>query len=475
MRQLCALAALLAAACAHYPVNPKLGHVDIDHGYRWATTTLPDANNETFVVLTFSGGGTRAAGLSYAVLKQLQATALADGSRLLDHVRVISSVSGGSFASMDYALRGDEMLADFESTFLTKPIENELVHAAFFTPSNVVKLLFSPNFHRIDVAAEVYDREVFHGKTFRDLLAIQREKNRPLVIANSTELEMSSRFEWTQDDFDPICSDITDIHVARAVAASSDFPVALPPLIVNKYDRSVCGYQDPEWVTTARNDAYTNPQRARYLTELEGYLNPERKYLHLMDGGIADNIGLRAPLQAIRSTDSFVPFDRQKRRGGFTLLPLMNADRVKRMLVVVVNAGTQGPITIDNQQREPKLVEVLGGVVGAPMDNYSFDRIQLLLSTTKELRDLGIATTFYPVIIGVPLIPDKDKELRDTLNGIGTSFNALTSAQLDGLKKAADLLLHQDPCFQRFIYDDDPAKHAMPPPESICGSVPPPR
>jgi len=471
MRRLLAAAVLLAAACAHYPVNPKLDRVDINQGYRWATTTIPQADNDIFLILTFSGGGTRAAGLSYAVLKQLEATKLADGSRLVDHVRVISSVSGGSFASMDYGLRGDDMLADFETTFLLKPIETDLVHAAFLTPGNLWKLLVSPNFHRIDVAAEVYDRHVFHGKTFTDLLAVQKEKNRPFIIINSTELEMGSRFEWTQDNFDPICSDIRDVHVARAVAASSDFPVLLPPLIVDKYDRSVCGYKDPEWVATARADAYTNPSRARYMTELEGFLDPDRKYLHLMDGGIADNIGLRAPLEAMRSTDTFVPFDRKEGRGGFTLVPLTNLGKIKRMMVVVVNAGAQGPVTIDSQQKEPDLPKVLGAVIGAPMDNYSFDSIQLLLSTIKELR--GLETVYYPVLISFPLIPDQDKDLRDTVNGIGTSFNALTQAQLDGLKKAADLLLHQDPCFQRFMHDLEPDKNPMP--SAICGSVPPPR
>jgi hypothetical protein len=143
------------------------------------------------------------------------------------------------------------------------------------------------------------------------------------------------------------------------------------------------------------------------------------------------------------------------------------------MMVVVVNAGTQGAIKIDDQQREPTLPAVLGGVVGAPMDNYSFDSIQLLLSQFTEFRRLGAATTYYPVLISFPLIQDKD--LRNTVNDIGTSFDALTAAQLDGLKKAADLLLHQDPCFQRFMHDDNPAKNVMPPPDVICGSVPPPR
>lgn len=95
----------------------------------------------------------------------------------------------------------------------------------------------------------------------------------------------------------------------------------------------------------------------------------------------------------------------------------------------------------------------------------------MLLSTIKEIR--GLNTTYYPILISFPLIPDKDKSLRDKVNGIGTSFNALNTAQLEGLKRAADLLLHQDPCFQLFQHDDDPAKHPIP--SGVCGSAPPPR
>jgi len=77
-------------------------------------TTIPDDDNRLFVIVTISGGGTRAAGFGYAVLKELQDTKLNDGTTLLKHVKVISSVSGGTFAALDYGLRGDQMLANFE-------------------------------------------------------------------------------------------------------------------------------------------------------------------------------------------------------------------------------------------------------------------------------------------------------------------------------------------------------------------------
>jgi NTE family protein len=468
-----ALALLIVAGCAYVPINPPLTHSsDLKTGYRWATTTIPKRTSNTLVILTFSGGGTRAAGLSYGVLKQLDATPMPDQRKLLDYVDVISSVSGGSFASMDYGMRGRQMLGDFESKFLQVPVQKMLIKEAFFNPKNLLKLLFDPNFHRIDVATQVYADVLFGTATYDTLLQQQRANDRPFIIANATELEIGSRFEWTQDQFDPICSDMSPIAVAHAVAASSDFPVALPPVILKKYDASTCKYQTPSWLPIARNnDAYLNPSRPRYATELEGYLDPQRTFLHTLDGGIADNIGLRGPLHALLSTDAFVQPQDEGRLTGMTFYPMVNhapgIRAIDRVLVIVVNAGASGGVKIDNTSREPKLPVVLGGVIGTPMDNYSFDSIQLLLNTAIGRTDNSVR--YYPVQIAFPLI--RDKNLRDIVNNVGTSFDALTNEQLNGLKQAADILIHQDPCFQQFVRDVN--SQPTPPGSLICGSAPP--
>jgi hypothetical protein len=63
--------AIFVAGCATYPVNPPLQKYNPAQGYRYEnlTTTDPNKNSEeTFIILTFSGGGTRAAALSYGVL-----------------------------------------------------------------------------------------------------------------------------------------------------------------------------------------------------------------------------------------------------------------------------------------------------------------------------------------------------------------------------------------------------------------------
>jgi NTE family protein len=474
MRKLFVLALLLSAACTYVPLNPPLAHPqDLSQGYRWATTTIPSRDSRTLVILTFSGGGTRAAGLSYGVLKQLDATPMG-GGKLLDAVDVISSVSGGSFASMEYGMRGRAMLADFDKRFLQVPVQKMLFAWAYLHPKNLVKLVFDPNFHRIDVATEVYQKVLFGDATYQTLLEQQRANNRPLIIANSTELEIGSHFEWTQDQFDVICSDLLPIPVARAVAASSDFPVLLPPTILKKYDANVCSYQTPGWVPiAATDDAYLNPLRKRMASELADYLDPKRTYLHLLDGGIADNIGLRGPLQAFRSTDTFV--QPKGTLTGMTFLPMLNhapgARPIDRVLVILVNAGAEGEVTIDTTSKEPKLPVIISGISTTPMDNYSFDTTQLLIGTFAQRFESG--TLYYPVNVAIPLLRDKDKSVRDTINNIGTSFNALSDQQLQALLQAADVLIHQDPCFQQFVRDVN--GQPAPPGASPCPSAMPPK
>ncbi len=57
------------------------------------------------IIMSFSGGGTRASALSYGVLLELRDTMVTvngKSRRLLDYVNVISSVSGGSFTAAYY-------------------------------------------------------------------------------------------------------------------------------------------------------------------------------------------------------------------------------------------------------------------------------------------------------------------------------------------------------------------------------------
>lgn len=124
------------------------------------------------LILTFSGGGTRAASLSYGVLKELR------NQGLLDEVDVISSVSGGSFTSAYYGLYGEKIFEDFEEKFLKKPIQTTLIDT-FLNPFNWFYLSFAG---RSDYVSEYYEKEVFGKKTFADL-----REDSPKIIINATD------------------------------------------------------------------------------------------------------------------------------------------------------------------------------------------------------------------------------------------------------------------------------------------------
>ena len=223
----------LVAGCAHYPVNAPLRNYDPDAGYRGKNVVPPERSGDLFLLLSFSGGGTRAAAFSYGLLEALKETeATIDGRRapLLDQVDAISGVSGGSFTAAYYGLFKERIFEDFQDKFLKKDIEGALASQVFFNPYNWVRLS-SAFFSRSDLAAEYYHEHVFAGATFADMM---RHKG-PMVFINGTDIVLGTRMAFTQDAFDILCSDLTDFPVARACAASSAVPIVLTPIILKNY------------------------------------------------------------------------------------------------------------------------------------------------------------------------------------------------------------------------------------------------
>ncbi len=119
----------LVACTAHYPVNKSITSVDAVESYSHNNESGSERSDQLLLILTFSGGGTRAAGFSYGILETLADTEIMIGGqkrRLIDEIDAISSVSGGSFTAAYYGLFGDRIFQDFETKFLKNNVQGEL-------------------------------------------------------------------------------------------------------------------------------------------------------------------------------------------------------------------------------------------------------------------------------------------------------------------------------------------------------------
>ena len=244
------LSALLISGCAHYPVNAPVRSANPQSGSRFQTVAQTNSD-DLLLMLAFSGGGTRAAALSYGVLEELRKTGAGSPGnehRLLDDVGLISSVSGGSFTAAYYSLRGDRIFTEFEPRFLKKRVQTGLLLRTL-APWNWIRLA-SPGFGRSDLAAEYYDRLLFNHATFGDLTA---RDGCPFLSVNATDIGSGARFEFTQDEFDLLGSDVSRFPVARAVAASSAYPVLLTPIVLENYSAKQ-RQPEPEWIHNILDD-----------------------------------------------------------------------------------------------------------------------------------------------------------------------------------------------------------------------------
>jgi len=445
---------LFFSSCAHYEINQPLKDVNRNFLYSFEHFSQPPDADETFVILTFSGGGTRAAAFSYGVLEGLKETRLPGTDKtLLDEVDVISTVSGGSFTGAYYALFGPKIFDDFRERFLYRDIQKELV-TELLNPITLFRLS-SPYYSRIDLAFELYDRTIFESSTVQKLA--DRGK-RPFLIINATNLYTGSRFEFTGDQFNYIGSDILSYPIAGAVAASSAFPFLLSPVSLVNYPYPD-NYKMPVADEMALKDYWYN--KDRYYNAFNNTMYADKKdhhYLYLMDGGLADNIGLRA------IHDLYV-------RGG--IRKKINNDTIKRLLVVVVNAKTEAQQTFDRDESPPGLATVALKTCTVSMDNYSFetvesikhlfaDRIQAQnnVETCQQKLDehcrdgfkvpelAGGKMKLYVADISFDNLTDNDEKA--FLKHLPTSFH-LEKDQVERLIKAGRRLLKEDPELKVFM------------------------
>ena len=422
-RLLCLAAALAGVGCSsiHYPLNlPLPAAAQREDGY--ALRQLAAAGNSDGLLLfaAFSGGGYRAAAMAFAVMEVLDETAIAwDGQHrtLMQELDAISAVSGGSLAAAYFARDPDDFLQSFRGRVLDFDLQGALL-SRVLSPAGLWRQT-SPTYGRGDLLQEVLDEHIFAGLTYADL-----PRRRPMVSVNATNLRFGDRFEFSQDQFDHLCSDLNPFPVARAVAASMAVPLLLSPITLWNHKDNCPG------------PVATVPVRGRAASS---------RYIHLVDGGLADNTGVHTVLENVAVNGGLV---RAGQANGFR--------GVRKRVFIVVNAQVNADQPADQSPHTPGLLRQLHSVVDVPIDRHSETSMQLLEDAVRqwkgELRASGdVMASVDPhsfTVIEISMARARDSAGGEAVKKIPTGL-AIQPDQIENIRRFVRNELALSPEWQR--------------------------
>jgi NTE family protein len=407
---------------------------------------------ELLFIVTFSGGGTRSAAFAYGVLAALNDVEIEfDGARrkLVNEIDGISSVSAGSVTAAYFGLHGPSTFETFTERFLYRNVQGALTRR-FLAPWNLIRMM-SPTFGRGDFMAEYFDERIFDRKTYADLL------DSPAIVINATDIDAGTQFSFDQDQFDLLCSDLGSFPVARAVAASSAVPLALAPVTLFNYPSRQCNYQLPPWAAADAPSGEVSSRRYQEARRIRHYVQHEdMRFVHLVDGGLADNLGLRAL------------YDKTTSAGGFeAALELTGYTGFRRILHVVVNAQKERSADGAADERVPGPIRTVIGAASMTLDRYGFETVETVKRDLRvwmeELRKaqcmpdavragVGACDDLQSHFIELSLAQHPDPTERKFLESLPTSFR-LERPDVDRVIAAAKTILEESAAFRDFLRD----------------------
>lgn len=274
------LAACCLAGCSVVSGRPGVSYrnePDTGRSFVRPLTPVPRAATEwvadkpQFVGLAMSGGGSRSANFGMAALAEL------DQLGVLQHVDAVSAVSGGSIPAAYFAIQGDRpdwatRGRQLAGTDFALPLIGKLLN-----PVNLALTTFS-DLDRSDNLAELFEEKLFDGRrvTFGDLGP--RGPRRPAVYFNATDTTNGgTRFVFSDQQFlRSTGSDLSKFPLAWAMASSGAFPGIFNSVTLRRHSL------DP----TKRREGTEDPN--------------DKRYLHLIDGGPSDNLGVETLIRLAR-------------------------------------------------------------------------------------------------------------------------------------------------------------------------------
>ena len=484
---LAAAMAIALAACGTQAVDyPLSGSPNTER--RHVETTRDGA----FVILAFSGGGSRAAALAAAVTAQLDSVTYNTPSgmrRLTEDIAVVSSVSGGSVYATYMALNGpsERKSREFRNTIQNFNGINYLA-GRFTNPVTWIGLQFE-NTTRVAILQDMLDK-ILDTKNAK-LSVLNRPG--PVFLLNAGDMVAGHVFTFDVATLDDLCMNYDNIPLITATTASAAFPVAFTPVLLHN-----SSYADPmnpgcktmqlpavNFRNTLRDPigSYANLERYRYIRyrdSLRGGMDSFRQpyYVRLVDGGVVDNLGLTSVRMGLRDV-----------RSPFVLQRFISENSIRRLVVISVNARSDKENELDKSPQYTSILDTLKAVPGVLVDSASagaastFDGFVLNLAKDRDeiaTEDPGARFEIYPIAIDFDQLPsatDQDRAFQKAVKSIDTSWT-LKPDDVQKLDTAAELLLWRHPCFRDLLASLKASSHpSIKPVDAVCPApkLPPPR
>ena len=172
-------------------------------------------------------------------------------------------------------------------------------------------------------------------------------------------------------------------------------------------------------------------------------LKDRRQYIHLVDGGITDNLGLLAIYEMVEIAG-----------GAKSFLDSIGGVPAPRIVMISVNASTTPQYDIELTNENPSIEDTINLVTDVQLHRTNAATMELLHNSLKrwssELSTPEKPVESYFVEIDFSSIPEAER--RQYFNQIPTNYS-LTGAQVDDLIAVSRELLVGNTEFQRFIRD----------------------
>lgn len=431
--------ATILSACSlvqHQAVEP-ISQINPHEGYRLKAALEGADKDNTLVIMMFSGGGTRAAALGYGVLEELNKHPIQLNKRkttLFQAADIVYGVSGGSVLATYYALHGAETIPKFEQQFLKQKFQQQTMKATLSLANS--PRLISPQFGRGDLLQEQFENALFGNTTFGDLA--KRRAGRPFAVISATDMVLGNRLDFIQETFDVMCLNLSDMRLARAVAASSSVPFVFSPIVLNNNGGN-CQYA-PQTDNLPRplteHEHHQNEVMYQFINQYSDSKN--RAYIHLLDGGLTDNLGMRGVLDLNNSLF------------GRLVMQQLSDNKVNRIIILNVNAQNQPDSKISTSPNAPSARDVAAAIINIPIDQNSKTSLQQMnhLVAQWKAQQPNIEMNF--ISVNLPDLPEG--ELRQRVLNLPTSFY-LPHEDVNALKQAATILLQQNAAFQNLLHE----------------------